>query len=144
MKKLIQVCSMLSLVIVFSIVSANAQTVKQYAAEIPHDFNVGQKSYQAGSYVIKISKVSINVLALSLEDKGKNNLQTILVRQNGNAVKGEPKLVFTQYDNHRFLTGMSTQEMGLSIVVSKGDKLSVKAQGRPESEKQAIAVASNK
>jgi hypothetical protein len=40
MKKLIQVFSFLSLVVVFSIVSANAQTVKQYAAEIPFDFSI--------------------------------------------------------------------------------------------------------
>ncbi len=91
MKKLIQICSLLSLIVFFSIVSVQAQTVKQYAAEIPHDFNIGQKSYQAGSYTIKVSKVSLNVVSLSLEDKEKNNLQTILVRQNSNVAKREPK-----------------------------------------------------
>jgi len=79
----------------------------------------------------------------TLEDKETNNLQTILVRQNGNVAKREPRLVFTQYDNHRFLTGMSMQEIGLSIVVSKDDKLSAKSPGRPESEKQAVVVGSN-
>ena len=147
MKKLIQVCSILSLVVVFSVVSAWAQTVKQYAAEIPYDFNIGQKSYQADSadsYVVKISRISSNIVSLSLEDKEKNNLQTILVRENGNTTKHEPKLVFTRYDNQRFLTIMSMQEMGLSIVVSKDDKQSAQAAGRPESEEQSIAVASNK
>ena len=80
----------------------------------------------------------------TLEDKETNNLQTILVRENGNTTKHELKLVFTRYDNQRFLTGMSMQEMGLSIVVSKDDKLSAQAEGLPESEKQAIAVASIK
>ena len=136
MKKLIQVCSILSLIVVFSIVSANAQTVKQYAAEIPYDFNIGQKSHQAGSYIIKVSKLSTSAISLSLQDKNQNNLQTILVRENGNIAKREPKLVFTSYDNHRFLTGISMQEMGLSIVVSKNAKLSVKAQKRPESKGQ--------
>jgi hypothetical protein len=136
MKKLIQLCSILSLIVVFSIVSANAQTVKQYAAEIPYDFNIGQKSHRAGSYIIKVSKLSTSVVSLSLQDKNENNLQTIIVRENGNTAKREPKLVFTSYDSHRFLTGMSMQEMGLSIVVSKETKLSVKAQGRPESKRQ--------
>ena len=144
MKKLIQVCSILSLVVVFSIVSAQAYTVKQYAAEIPYDFNIGQKSYQAGSYVIKVLKISPNIVSLSLEDKEKNNLQTILVRENGNTTKREPKLVFTSYHNRRFLTGVSMQEMGLAIVVSKDDKQSAKSQERPESEEKAIVVASNK
>lgn len=139
MKKLIQVFSMLSLVVVFSIISAQAQTVKQYEAEIPYSFNVGEKAYEAGSYVIKISKVSNGILAMSLEDKAKNDLQTILVRENGNVAKGEPKLVFTTYNNHRFLTGMSMQERGLLIVVSKEDKMIAKAQGKPAAEQPTIA-----
>jgi hypothetical protein len=136
MKKLIQVCSFLTLVIVFSIVSAQAQTVKQYAAEIPYDFNIGQKSYQAGSYVVKVSKISTGIVSLSLEDKEKNKLQTILVRENKNVAKREPKLIFTSYDNRRFLTGAAMQEMGLAIAVSKDDKLRAKAKERPESKEQ--------
>ena len=144
MKKLIQACSILSLIVVFSIVSAQAQqTFKQYAAEIPYDFNIGQKSYQAGSYVIKVVRISSNIASLSLEDTEKNKLQTILVRENSNVAKREPKLVFTNYENHRFLTGMAMQEMSLSIIVTKDDKLSVKAQGRPESEKQAVVAAAS-
>ena len=50
MKKLIQICAVLSLVFAFSIVSARAQqTVKQYEAKIPFAFNVGQKSYRAAT-----------------------------------------------------------------------------------------------
>ncbi|HLM62605.1 MAG TPA: hypothetical protein VK308_17535 [Pyrinomonadaceae bacterium] len=119
MKKLIQVFSFLSLVIVFSIVSANAQTVKQYAAEIPFDFSIDQKSYQAGSYVIKVSKFSQSSIALSLEDKENHVLQTIFVSANGDVAKNEPKLSFTVRDNQRFLTKIAMQDMGLTIPVNE-------------------------
>ncbi len=139
MKKVIQVFSILSLVVVFSIVSAQAQTVKQYAAEIPYGFNIGEKSYEAGGYVIKISKISGSIMSLTLEDTEKNELQTILVRENGNVAKRKPKLVFTTYDNHRFLTGMSMQERGLSILMSKDDKMLAKSRGKSAPEPTAIA-----
>lgn len=35
MKKLIQICSLLSLLIVFSVVSAKAQTIQRFKADIP-------------------------------------------------------------------------------------------------------------
>jgi hypothetical protein len=144
MKKLIQFFSILSLVVVFSIISAQAQTSKQYAAEIPFNFSVGQKSYQAGSYVIKVSKLrATNSISLSLEDKEKNLLQTILVRENGDVAKAEPKLIFTSHDNQRFLTKMVMQGMGVSIVVSDNDKQNLKAKGKPEVAARGAAVASN-
>jgi hypothetical protein len=140
MKKLSQFFSILSLVAVFSIVSVNAQTVNQYAANIPFDFSIGQKSYQAGSYVIKVSKVAQGSIALSLEDKDKNLLQTILVRRNGDIARVEPKLVFTRHDNQRFLTKMLMEEMGVSIAVSNSDIQASKAKGQPEAAK-GTAVA---
>ena len=141
MKKLIQFFSFLSLVIVFSIVSASAQTVKQYAAEVPFDFSIGQKSYQAGSYVIKIARHSQSSLVLSLEDKNKNLLQTILVRGNGDVSKNDPKLVFARHDNQRALTKMTTPDMGVTVPVNKDIKQNSKAKALPAGEAQGTAVA---
>ena len=145
MKKLIQFFSILSLVAVFSIVSANAQTIKQYAAEIPFNFSVGEKSYEAGSYVIKVSKLNAtSSIALMLEDKNKNLLQTIIVQQNGNVAKSEPKLVFTTHSNQRFLSKMIMQEMGVSIDVASREKQNARAKGKPEAPAEGVAaVASN-
>ena len=140
MKKLIQVFSFLSLVVVFSIVSANAQTIKQYAAEVPFDFNIGQKSYQAGSYVIKISKHSQSSLVLSLEDKNKNLLQSILVRGNGDVSKNETRLIFTHHDNQRVLTKMMTPDMGVTVLANDAARNS-KAKALPAGRAQGVAVA---
>ena len=142
MKKLIQVFSFLSLVVVFSIVSANAQTVKQYAAEIPFDFSIDQKSYQAGSYVIKVSKFSQSSIALSLEDKENNKLQTVFGIMNGDVARNEPKLVFTLHDNQRLLTKISMPDMGLSIPAADDSKRNSKAERAPKTKALEIAVAS--
>jgi hypothetical protein len=123
MKKLIQICAVLSLVFAFSIVSAHAQqTVKQYEAKIPFDFNVGQKSYQAGNYVIKISRLSSNGLVLSLEDENNHKLQSVMVSETGNLSKTEPKLMFDVQGNQRYLTQIYTQDGGVSIAVPKSEK----------------------
>lgn len=135
MKKLIQICSVLSLVFVFSIIGAQAQTVKQYQAQIPFDFNIGQKSYPAGDYVIKVSKFSADGVALSLEDKENHRLQTILLPKNGNVSANEPKLLFTRYENQRFLSQMLMEEMGVSLIKSDTEKRIA------EKGKQGVAIA---
>jgi hypothetical protein len=143
MKKLIQVCSMLCLVFVFAAVNAKAQTVKQYAAEIPFDFSIAQKSYQAGSYVIKISKLSLSNVALSLEDKNKNILQTIFIRGNGDAFKKEQKLVFTRDGEQRVLSQIVTNESEFAIPALNYMKRDLKAKGQPAAKTDVVSVASN-
>ena len=66
MKKLIQICTLLSLLVVFSIISANAQTVQRYEANIPFDFSVNGKTYEAGKYQLEISNVPTGKM-LSIE-----------------------------------------------------------------------------
>ena len=134
---------MLCLVFVFAAVSAKAQTVKQYAAEIPFDFSIAQKSYQAGSYVIKISNLSLYNVALSLEDKDKNILQTIFIRGNGDAIKKEQKLVFTRTGDQRVLSQMVTNENEFLIPAPNYTKRNLKAKGKPEAKTDVVAVASN-
>lgn len=142
MKKLIQVSAVLSLVFFFSVAATNAQQViRQYQAEIPFDFNIGQKSHQAGSYTIKISKLSLNNVSVTLEDEGKNVLQTVFLRGDGNVAKNEAKLVFARYGERRFLSGMRMQEMGLSFCKPKDFERILKAQGRPERQTKDASVA---
>jgi hypothetical protein len=128
MKKLIRICAVLSLVFAFSIVSAHAQqTIKQYEAKIPFDFNVGQKSYQAGSYVIKISRLASNGILLSLEDDNNNRLQSVMVSETDSLSKNAPKLMFDVQENQRYLSKIYTPEVGLSIGVPKTEKHGVNA-----------------
>lgn len=122
MKKLIQICSLLGLLVVFSAVSATAQTVSSYKADIPFDFNIGEKSYQSGSYVIKTTKISDSSQSLTLEDEKGNRLQAILVAASGDVSKKQPELIFNRYENQRYLTKLTTQNQIISIAMSGGEK----------------------
>jgi len=145
MKKFIQICAVLSLVFVFSIVSAHAQqTVKQYEAKIPFDFNVGQKSYEAGSYVIKIARLSSNGIYLSLEDDKQNKLQTVLVAETGNLSQDAPQLLFDVRENQRYLTKIYTQEVGLSLGKPKNEKHGASKKQQTASETQAVIATAHR
>ena len=122
MKKLIQICSILSLLVVFSVVSAHAQTANFYETNLPFDFNIGQKSYQAGSYVIKTLKVSSNYSSLTIEDKDGNELQRVLVTESSADLEKQPELVFNNYDNQRFLTRIVTPSLQISFPTTSREK----------------------
>lgn len=144
MKKIIQVLSVLSLLVVFSCVSAKAQTVEQFAAKIPFNFNIGQKSFEAGDYVIKVAKHPAGAITLSLEDSERNNLQTVLVQRNGDVGKDKPQLIFARSVNRRYLSGMFMPNMELSISASNGKEEIRAAKGSPAVDNQGIAVAAMK
>ena len=145
MKKLIQICAVLSLVFAFSIVSAHAQqTVKQYEAKIPFDFNVGQKSYQAGNYVIKISRLASNGILLSLEDENNNRLQSVIVSETDTVSKDAPKLMFDVQDNQRYLTKIYTQEIGVSLGKAKAEKHNDAKKQQPAKKQQTVAVTAHR
>ncbi|MDQ3799755.1 MAG: hypothetical protein M3384_09905 [Acidobacteriota bacterium] len=142
MKKLIRICALLSLVFTFSIVSAHAQqTVKQYEAKIPFDFNVGQKSYQAGNYVIKISRLAANGLVLSLEDEKSNKLQMVMVSETESVTKNSPQLLFDVRENQRYLTKIITQDVGVSIGKRKSSEKNSSAAGPAPGSKPQTAAA---
>jgi len=143
MKKLIQICAVLSLVFAFSIVSAHAQqTVRQYEAKIPFDFNIGQKAYQAGNYVIKISRLTSNGLIVSLEDENNNKLQSVLVSETDKVSQKAPQLQFEVQENQRHLTAIYTQDIGVSLGKPKTEKRnSVKKRQQPPANPQVVAAA---
>jgi hypothetical protein len=140
MKKLIQITAILSLLVIFSAVSAQAQTVNRYEANIPFDFNIGQKSYPAGIYVVKTAKLSDSCVSLTVQDKEGNKLQTILVAASGNVSKKQPELVFNRYENQRYLAQLLTHDARISIVMSKDEKRVAK-QRREKNSSSQIALA---
>jgi hypothetical protein len=145
MKKLIQICAVLSLVFAFSIVSAHAQqTVKQYEAKIPFDFNIGQKSYHAGSYVIKISRLASNGILLSLEDDNNNRLQSVIVAETDQRSKNAPQLMFDVQENQRYLTKIYTPEIGLSLGTPKTEKHSEAARNQTHPNTNVVSATARK
>jgi hypothetical protein len=143
MKKFIQISAILSLLVVFSAISASAQAVSSYKADIPFDFSIGQKSYQSGNYVIKTSKIAANAVSFTLEDEKGNKLQTILVASSEGISKNNPELVFNRYDNQRFLTGLVTTDASITLAMSGTEKRIAKEM-REKGSKTQVALALGK
>ena len=141
MKKLVQISAILSLVFVFSVVAAHAQTgVKRFEAKVPFDFNIGSKSFEAGNYVLKISKTPTNVVKLTIEDENRNVLESILAAESGDVADGEPRLIFNLYDNQRFLTKISTLQHGVVLHMSRAERDVARKQRQNGSKNPTVAV----
>jgi hypothetical protein len=140
MRKLIQICTIMSLLIVFSVVAANAQTHDRIDAKIPFDFNIGSKTYKAGNYVLRVSKAASGSTIVSLEDENKRHLQDFLVLRSGNSVKGEPVMLFNRYENQMFLSRIQTNNSGFSLRQSETEK-QIAGKSRNKKSKTQISMA---
>ncbi len=127
MKKIIRILTLMSVVVAFASVSVFAsKTTNTFEANIPFDFTVNQKSYKAGSYVIRVTEVSQSASIIALEDEKGNQLEKVMGGVSGDMNKGEPVLVFNRYENQRFLAKIVTAKNGLVMPTSKTEKQIVK------------------
>jgi hypothetical protein len=122
MKKLIQICSLLTLLVAFSVVSINAQSNFGSEVEIPFAFQVGENSYEAGSYIVKVNKLTPSTAKLSIEDPETGKIQNILMGVTGESAGSEIKLVFDNYEGRRHLSKVRTTETTFAIAGLKGYK----------------------
>lgn len=115
MKKLIQICSLLTLVVAFSFVSANAQTVQRFEADIPFAFNIGAKSYDAGNYVMKLSNVPAGKV-ITLENDKNEVLKTFFALERGDAPAKNSFLRFVRSDDETlYLSKIFTPEKSFAL-----------------------------
>lgn len=128
MKKLIQICSLLGLLVVFTAVGANAQSTYGTEVNIPFAFNVADKSYDAGSYIVKVSKQPFGTTILSIQDTDTNDVQQILLNVSGEAAGTEMKLMFANIGDRKFLSKIQTPTASYSTIPSKSEKEARRAQ----------------
>ena len=127
MKKFIQICSLLSLLVIFGAASANAQSGFGVDVEIPFDFSVGDQSYEAGNYIVKVDSLTNGTATLSIRDTKTDEIQRVLMNGNGDSGVGDIKLVFDNVGGRRVLTKVRTPSRGYALVKSKSDKNAEKA-----------------
>jgi hypothetical protein len=140
MKKLIQLCSLLSLIVAFSFISANAQAEKTITADIPFDFNVGTKHYNAGQYKLKVSD-SKAIAVVYITDADGAILDSVHVLTGGEAVSGDSKLVFNNYEGQRFLAQIKTADSSYKMVRS-GIERQMASGKKPAGQKpEVVAIA---
>ena len=129
MKKFIQILSLLSLLVVFGAISASAQGGLGTEVEIPFAFNIGDQSYEAGNYIIKIDRRSTGASTLTIRDAKTDEQKILLLNSNGEAGSGEIKLVFDTVEGRRYLAKVRTPERSYALFRSKAERNASKANG---------------
>ena len=115
MKKFIRISSLFGLLVVVSTISVTAQTGLGSEVDIQFAFNVGDKAYEAGSYVIKINRRIAGAATLSIRDTKTDERQTVLLSSNGEEGPGEMQLVFDTIEGQRYLTKVRTPERSYGL-----------------------------
>ena len=127
MKKIIQVCSLVSLLVVFGAAAANAQSSYGTQVEIPFAFNIGDHSYEAGDYILRVEKFATGNAILSVRDPKTNDLQTLLLNSTGESRETGVKLLFDTIEGTRYLTKVRMPNWSYAVVRSRGEKDAAKA-----------------
>ena len=127
MKKFIQIFSLFGLLVVFGTISASAQAGLGTEVDIPFAFNVGNQSYDAGSYIIRVDRRISGASTLSIRDTKNDEQQTVFLNTNGEAGSGEIKLVFDVVEGRRFLSKVRTPERTYAVYKTKAEKDAAKA-----------------
>jgi hypothetical protein len=127
MKKFIQVCSLLSLLVVFGAAASIKAQGFGTEVSIPFAFNVADHSYDAGSYVLKLFKNSSGTATLSITDTKTDAVQTVLLNVNGDLGGSEIKLVFDNVEGQRYLSKVQTTERTYALLKSKAVRDALKA-----------------
>jgi len=117
MKRIIQVCSLLSLLVLFTAMSASAQISYGTDVEIPFAFNVGDKAYDAGHYIVKVTKLPNGAATLSVGDTKTDKVQTIVLSDNGGATADNVKLVFETVNGQKHLARIQTPQRTFAVAV---------------------------
>jgi hypothetical protein len=122
MKKFIQVCSLLSLLVLFTAGAAVAQNGFGTNVDIPFAFNIGDHSYEAGEYIVKLNKMGPGMATLSIQNTKTDEIQRMLLNANGDAAADDVRLVFDTINGQRYLTRLKTTDRTYAIVGSKPEK----------------------
>ena len=122
MSKFLKLVTVLSFAIVLGVGSAMAQSSSRLSANIPFEFSVGKKTYDAGQYQLKVNKNQSGAVAVTLVDDSGKALDTVVGTLNGNATTDGARLVFEAGNTVKVLSGIAMPISGISIPVSRAQR----------------------
>jgi hypothetical protein len=143
-RKILQICTLLGLALILAVVSTEAQTIIQYKANIPFDFNIGKKTYQSGDYIIYVKSLNQLSAMLSVKNAKTLDLRKIVVLMNGSRSRADKTvLMFDRYADQYVLTQMVSPGFGLSAPKSKVKKRTAKKIKQPQESVAIVLVKRN-
>ena len=143
MKNLIvKISSLIVLAIILTVVSAQAQSLRRYQAQIPFDFKIGNKAYKAGNYIISVRKPIEAGTNLTVENSKTHNLRQMFVSKNGSrSLVDKTILMFDRYGDIYILRQMVSTDFGLTAPKSKNENLLAKGFRQPEESLAIVLTA---
>src|SRR5688572_13207328 len=115
MKNIVQSIAMFAVIFAFGAV-ANAQINYGAEVDIPFKFSVSEKVYEAGKYTVKINKQMVDGAVLTIQKSGSDEIQSVLMTNNGGERSSDVQLVFSSFEGHRFLTNVTTSISDFSLL----------------------------
>lgn len=117
MKTMVQGIALFTTIFAFGLV-ANAQI--NYGAEVnvPFEFSIGEKGYEAGRYTVKINKQMVAGAALTIQRTGSDEIQTVMVSSYGGERSDDVELVFSVVDGRRQLTNITTSNADYALLTN--------------------------
>jgi hypothetical protein len=138
MKKIIQFASLLSLVLVFTVAAASAQSSYGTDVEIPFAFNIGDHAYAAGNYILKVEGIGPGTAALTIEDTKTDEVQRIIMSGNGDEPTSNLRLVFETVDGQKYLAKVRTPTHLFAVAKTKAQKNAAKLQNSDKPASEAV------
>ena len=115
MKNIVQSIALFAVISAFGVV-ANAQINYGAEVDIPFDFSVGEKVYEAGKYTVKINKQVVNGAVLTIQKNGSDEFQSVLMNNNGGERSEDVQLVFSSVEGRNVLTNVTTSLSDYSLL----------------------------
>lgn len=143
MKKLIQICSLLSLLVVFASIPASAQSEYGSEVEIPFAFSVGDRSYDEGKYIVKIARPQSGIATLSIQDPKTDSFQKVIVNSDVYNTDNAVKLVFDTVNSKKFLSRMVTPSGTFALSKRKAQRDDASRSKSRTSKAEAVIGGSN-
>ncbi len=115
MKTMVRGIALFTAIFAFGLV-ANAQL--NYGAEvnIPFEFSVGEKEFEAGRYTFKINKQLVAGAALTIQRTDSDERETVLLSNYGGERSDDVQLVFGVVEGRRYLTNITTSNSDYALV----------------------------
>lgn len=144
-KQFISLIMAIGSLVLFSAVSANAQTQGKITAHIPFDFYIQNQKFEAGDYVVESVNLHSNQTSLAIRQKNGNakTLVTMLPKiVNNNGRETQTVLSFNRYGDNYFLSEIRNplENFGAQMPKSNKEKTVARSFGKAERERITATV----
>ena len=133
MKKIIQIVSFLALVFVLAGTEVQAQSTTKIDADVPFDFAIGDQTFDAGKYVMRVRRVPSGADSIELRDAKNSVVYEAFALTNGDTGNGKAHFIFRRDGSVAQLSKIQTGSKGYTILDDGRDDVTLAAKKKKKS-----------